>query len=193
MTLTELKKLHPSATIKTWHKHPKGGGWVENTATVADSAYVGECARVYGNARVYGSTQVSDNTQVSGDARVSDNAWVYGNAQVYGNARVSGDAQVSGDARVYGDARVSGDAWVYGGQIRSVVPTYSTTYVANPAKPGFLRIGCEVHTFNQWRDHGLSIASARGEGEWYTQDIMPVLEHLIAQCERLFEGQEVKK
>lgn len=44
MTLSELQKQHPRATIETWHQHinPDGsiGGWVENTA------------RVYGNARV---------------------------------------------------------------------------------------------------------------------------------------------
>ena len=44
------------------YKHPNGGGWVAETATV------------------------------EGSARVSDNAWVSGNARVSDNARVSGDA-----------------------------------------------------------------------------------------------------
>jgi hypothetical protein len=34
------------------HKHPNGGGWVADTATVADTAYVGPEAKVYDNARV---------------------------------------------------------------------------------------------------------------------------------------------
>jgi hypothetical protein len=32
-------------------KHSNGGGWVADTATVADTAYVGPDARVFGNAR----------------------------------------------------------------------------------------------------------------------------------------------
>jgi hypothetical protein len=46
------------------HKHPNGGGWVADTATVDDTAYVGPDAKVYGNA------WVSENASVSGDARV---------------------------------------------------------------------------------------------------------------------------
>jgi hypothetical protein len=36
------------------HKNPDGsiGGWVANTATVADTAYIGEDARVFDNAKV---------------------------------------------------------------------------------------------------------------------------------------------
>ena len=58
------------------HKHPNGGGWVADTATVSETAYVGPDARVYGNA------------VVSGNARVYSKAWVYGNARVYGDALV---------------------------------------------------------------------------------------------------------
>ncbi len=36
------------------HKHPNGGGWVADTATVSNTAYVGIDARVYGNAVVSG-------------------------------------------------------------------------------------------------------------------------------------------
>ena len=57
------------------HKHPNGGGWVADTATVADTVYVGFDAKVYGNAHVYGD------------------AWVFDSAEVYGNARVSNDAE----------------------------------------------------------------------------------------------------
>ena len=41
------------------HKHPNGGGWVANTATVDASAFVGSYAQVSGNARVYGDAWVS--------------------------------------------------------------------------------------------------------------------------------------
>ena len=46
------------------HQHPNGGGWVADTAKVADTSYVGPDAWVYGNA------------EVSGTARVSGDAWV---------------------------------------------------------------------------------------------------------------------
>jgi hypothetical protein len=54
MTLKELQKSFPDATAETWHQHPNGGGWVQNTAHVAASAWVAENARVAGNAWVGG-------------------------------------------------------------------------------------------------------------------------------------------
>ena len=35
-------------------KHPNGGGWVAETATVVDSAHIGPEAQVFGDARVSG-------------------------------------------------------------------------------------------------------------------------------------------
>jgi hypothetical protein len=32
------------------HQHVNGGGWIANTATVADTACIGPNAKVYGNA-----------------------------------------------------------------------------------------------------------------------------------------------
>ena len=64
MTFEQLKNEFPEATLETWHVHSNGGGWVQNTATVAKSAYVGLNARVYGDAPVF------ENARVSGDARV---------------------------------------------------------------------------------------------------------------------------
>ena len=71
------------------HQHPNGGGWVADTAKVADTSYVGPDAKVYGDAKV------SDNVRVYGDALVSGTAWVYGDARVYGDALVYGTARVS--------------------------------------------------------------------------------------------------
>ena len=79
MTLAELQKIFPNATEETWHKHPNGKGWVENTANVAETAYVGPKAVVYDYAVVCG------------------NAKVCGSAEVYGGAVVSGDVCVSGN------------------------------------------------------------------------------------------------
>ena len=46
------------------HKHPNGGGWVADSATVADSAYVGPDAKVYDDAKVSGNAVVSGNAEV---------------------------------------------------------------------------------------------------------------------------------
>ena len=43
------------------HQHPNGGGWVADTATVADTAFVGLGAQVCGEALVYGTARVGGN------------------------------------------------------------------------------------------------------------------------------------
>lgn len=68
------------------HRHPNGGGWVADTAHVADTAYVGPDALVFGYAFV------CDEACVDGNARVFGEACVDGNAQALGNARVGGNA-----------------------------------------------------------------------------------------------------
>lgn len=55
-----------------WHRHPNGGGWVEDTAHVADTAYVGPDAEVYGSAWVSGWAQVYGSSEVYGSAWVSE-------------------------------------------------------------------------------------------------------------------------
>ena len=55
------------------HKHPKGGGWVADSAMVGANVYIGKDALVYGVARVYSEVQV------------------YGEARVYGKALLSAD------------------------------------------------------------------------------------------------------
>lgn len=66
MTIDELKKIFPDATPETWHQHPNGGGWVQNTATAAESAFVGPNARVSGYAQVFGNARVSSPIQIQG-------------------------------------------------------------------------------------------------------------------------------
>ena len=100
-----LKSKFPNATLETWHLHPNGGGWVQNTADVADTAFVGPEAIVSGKAYVYGKARVIDNAVVSGNAQIS------GKAVVADDARVSGNAAVSGTVVVYGNALVD-NAWV---------------------------------------------------------------------------------
>ncbi len=67
------------------HVHKNGGGWVANTARVAESVYVGPYAIVYGQAelservRVEGTSQVSGHAILSGDVLVCGNRWIDGN------------------------------------------------------------------------------------------------------------------
>ena len=41
------------------HQHPRGGGWVADTARVEDSAYIGPSAQVTGDARVTGDAKLA--------------------------------------------------------------------------------------------------------------------------------------
>ena len=71
-----------------WHRHPNGGGWVQDTASVDETAHIGP------DAEVSVAAWVSGNAQVSGAAQVSGNAWVFGSAEVSGNAWVSSPRHV---------------------------------------------------------------------------------------------------
>ena len=122
-----LQLLFPGATKKTWHQHPNGGGWVENTAVVASTAFIDSNAQVFGNAKVYG------NAQVFGNAKV------YGNAQVFGNAKVFGHATVFGNAKVYGNAWVYRDAWEI-----SPIQIQGSKHFLNEATEGQVKICCRV-------------------------------------------------
>jgi len=96
------------------HRHRNGGGWVADTASVADSAYVGPNAKVFDNAQVYSRAWVFGSAQIYGDAWVFDHAQVYGKARVFDHAQVLDNARVSGEAQVLGNAWVSGISQVYG-------------------------------------------------------------------------------
>ena len=55
------------------HRHPNGGGWVADTATVEETAFVGPDARVYGSALVEGGVQLLSDTRISGVSCVAYN------------------------------------------------------------------------------------------------------------------------
>ncbi|MDC7119934.1 DUF6055 domain-containing protein [Cellulomonas fimi] len=82
------------------HRHPNGGGWVDDAARVDATAYVGPHAVVRGDARVTGS------------ARVEGRAWVEPGAVVGGDAVVKDMAVVRSSARLSGSVVVGGDAVV---------------------------------------------------------------------------------
>ena len=90
------------------HRHFNGGGWIADSAIVADSVYLGPNARVYDTASVHCNVKLFGNARVCGNAWVTDSATVYGNAVVFGNAKVFGNAEVHDNAMIFGDVKVNG-------------------------------------------------------------------------------------
>lgn len=95
------------------HQHPKGGGWVAETAHVDDNCYIGPYATVFNEARITGNAIINDFAKVYGKAQVYGNAKVYGDAEVYDSAQVYDDARVNGHAKIYENARVLNNALIY--------------------------------------------------------------------------------
>lgn len=88
--------------------------WVDNDASIWDSARVSGNAQVRHMAQVYGSAHVYGHAQIQGNAHVRGCAVVYGHAVVDGHALVHEYAIVEGHARVHGFAHVHGNATVGG-------------------------------------------------------------------------------
>ena len=78
------------AESSSGHYHSNGGGWVDNTATVAATAYVGPNARVLGYAKVLGNAKIEDYAVIAGSATVQDNAIVSGYSVVKDSAGCRG-------------------------------------------------------------------------------------------------------
>ena len=176
MNYKELEQKIGTQIEADW-KQASGGGWIHKSAKVDHPGNLKENCIVRGvvseNAQVYGSAVVSGSAQVCGSAVVSENARVSGSAVVSGSARVSGSAVVSGSAQVYGSAVVSGSAQVCGSAVVSgsaqvcgsarvsgstwVKPVLflldSRGYGTTNCKHGWLRIGCQEHTFQDWKSH----------------------------------------
>jgi UDP-3-O-[3-hydroxymyristoyl] glucosamine N-acyltransferase len=95
------------------HQHPKGGGWVAETAHVDPECFIGPHAVVYGNARITENAIINDYAKVYGNAKVYGSAKVYGDAQVYDAAQVYDNAKVSGHAKIYESAKIVNNAMVY--------------------------------------------------------------------------------
>ena len=71
------------------HQHPRGLGWVANTAKVVPSVYVGPWAIVYGKAQLEGKVRVLDLAQISGNVHLSGDVLVYGNCWLDGNFKAN--------------------------------------------------------------------------------------------------------
>ncbi|MBI5832052.1 MAG: hypothetical protein HZB16_07050 [Armatimonadetes bacterium] len=94
------------------HKHPNGGGFVADTAKVADTAYVGPNARVLDAAQVLGRARIDDYALVADRAVVDEDAQVSGCAVVRDGSQVKGHARIRDHAKLRSDCRVAGDVLV---------------------------------------------------------------------------------
>ena len=87
--LADQKEAGRWANSAEWHlknmkgrRHPNGGGWVADTATVAETAYVGPNAMVLDEAKVLDDAVIEDYVIVYGNAIFKDNARAYGKLAV---------------------------------------------------------------------------------------------------------------
>ena len=162
-----------------WHRHPIGGGWVEDTASVDEMAHIGPDAQVYGDAEVFGAARVSGNAQVCGNAQVSGAAQVFGDAEVFGAARVYGAARVSGNAEVFGAAQVYGAARVSAPRhVLTVGPIGSEdqTLTLFRTETGYgVSVGC-------WRPDGATLDDLTAEVQRRAPDHADEYEAAMALC-----------
>jgi UDP-3-O-[3-hydroxymyristoyl] glucosamine N-acyltransferase len=110
-----------------FHRHPNGGGWVENTAYVADTAYVGPEAFVLHFARVEDQSRLEDEAVVSGYAQVWGSCKLFQKSMVCGHAVIKDvilthSAAVGGSAVVNGPLALSEDARLMSGYITAPTP-----------------------------------------------------------------------
>jgi hypothetical protein len=95
-------------------RHPNGGGFVADSASVDRSVFVGERAAVLGSATITDDAQVRDGAVVAGNATVSGQARVIEHGRVVDNGTVRNRGVVKGTARVFGEGVVEGTAVVDG-------------------------------------------------------------------------------
>ena len=124
LTGAEVPQQAQSYSRGAGHVHANGGGWVADSASVADSVYVAPGAMVLGTAKVSGNVRIEDHAIVAGSATVQDNAVICGHAVVdgggmiydngwkFGSVTVSGNAVVADSAVVSGLCEISGNAKV---------------------------------------------------------------------------------
>ena len=126
------------------HKHPNGGGWVADTATVAETVTVGDKARVYDYATIDGTVRVTSKARVChqaviygscsirGNALVRGTARVFGHADIWGAANIDGNPRICGIAEISGNAVISGDAFILQGwYFGNVQVTKTPTVISN--------------------------------------------------------------
>jgi hypothetical protein len=70
------------------------------------------------------------------------------------------------------NARIGSDAWI---------GVFVHQYAINIAGHGLLRIGCEIRSFDEWRERGDKIARYHNKLEWYRAIAAPLIPSFQAQ------------
>ncbi|HEX3135016.1 MAG TPA: DUF6055 domain-containing protein, partial [Planctomycetota bacterium] len=104
----------PAIDQASGHPHPRGGGWVANSAQVDATAYVGPHAQVRNGAKMLGTARIEDQAVVKNGALVRDEAVIGGNAIIRDIAKVTGKARVTDHAVVMNDTTIADDAVISG-------------------------------------------------------------------------------
>jgi hypothetical protein len=99
-----------------------------------------------------GKQNAADWRQSKGGGWIHKTAVVENEDNIRDNSIVWG--QVSGNARVSGDTKILGNAWV---KPVLFLPD-SRGHGCTNCKHGWLKIGCEEHTFTYWKEHFPAIA-----------------------------------
>lgn len=116
------------------HLHSNGGGWVQNSASVASSVYVGPTALVLGNA------VLTDNVRVEKTAIVRD-------GQLSGNTIVSDNALITGGS--YADhVRIRGQAFAENVTMSDSALLHMRARVSNYHLSGNIEVGGDVLVYN---------------------------------------------
>lgn len=186
-----LQNFRSDAKRRQWHHHPNGNGWVQNTATVANTAYVGVEAIVADHARVLNATRIEDRAQVLDWAGVFHQATVKDDSKIYGSAQARDHVIISDNSCIGEDATITDYAQVENGYIAGKVIIRDKAVVRNitllgreyiglglhTTKPlvisgssyslsyygdNHVKIGCRIHTLEEWARTGLQIAEERG-------------------------------
>lgn len=117
----------------------------------------------------FGEGPVEAHQHVNGGGWVADTAYVAPKAYVGPGAWVSGGARVSGEARVYGGVWGQSPLYIQG----------SKHAVTNCA-PGKISVGCEVHSFDDWRANYQTIGRQHGYTNAQIAEYGRILEFVIA-------------
>lgn len=140
--------------LKNWHQHPKGHGWVENTAFVADTVYVGKNCIIAGNAKILDKVRLSGGCFISGNAIIADEARIR-ESHIYGHATVNCKAQIS-KSRVWGHAVVSGNAKIDHGEVGGDVTVDGEAFVGEGSYiKGYIHLTGTVQVYFVHLDEGI--------------------------------------
>jgi len=166
----EIRKIHswlPSSS-RGWHQHPNGGGWVKNTAQVAESAFVGPEAVVTDFAKVLDAAKVRDQAIVRGEAILRNHSVAAGRARIEGHARLEDLAEAIDDASVGGTAVLRWNAFVVGtGEVLRDVCVGTplvigglTHWAVKTVGYRLLQVGCVVVSIQKLREDWVKILRA---------------------------------